>query len=445
MTDYRLTADRVAADIASGRLRPGDRLPPQRDFADARGIAVSTASRVYRELRRRGLVVGEVGRGTFVKAGVHRPMAGSAEPHPSMVNLDTNVCVLPDQAPLLAKSLAALTKRPAAFEPALQLVRSTNRAARQTVAAFLSRPGWQVDPECVCFAGHGRQALAACISAIVPVGERLGVDPLTYPAVKSLAAGLGVELVPIAGDGEGPRPGALEAAHRKTPLRAIYVQPTLHNPLGTTMPTARRAELAARLASLDIVAIEDQVYAFLDGGRAPFAAIAPERTIVVDSMSKRVAPGVTLGFIVAPRPRVPTLASAVRSGAWSPAALSTELSLRWIVDGTAARLMAAKRRDAKVRQGILREAFRGLSLVSNPLAYHGWLQLPEHWRAELFVTAAAQRGISITPASAFAIGPGHSPNAVRIALASPPIDVLTHALHMLADLARSAPSDWNTE
>lgn len=66
--DYRRIADRIAGDISGGRLRPGQRLPPQRAFARRHGIAASTAGRVYGELVRRGLVVGEVGRGTFVRA-----------------------------------------------------------------------------------------------------------------------------------------------------------------------------------------------------------------------------------------------------------------------------------------------------------------------------------------------------------------------------------------
>ena len=64
--EYVKLADAIAADITNGALKPGDRLPPQRNFAYERSIAVSTASRVYTELLRRGLVVGEVGRGTFI-------------------------------------------------------------------------------------------------------------------------------------------------------------------------------------------------------------------------------------------------------------------------------------------------------------------------------------------------------------------------------------------
>ncbi|TWV44887.1 GntR family transcriptional regulator, partial [Streptomyces misionensis] len=56
MNDFRRIADRIAADIAGGRLRPGQRLPPQRAFARRHGLAPSTAGRVYAELVRRGLV-----------------------------------------------------------------------------------------------------------------------------------------------------------------------------------------------------------------------------------------------------------------------------------------------------------------------------------------------------------------------------------------------------
>src|SRR5205809_487931 len=74
-SEYLKLADTVAAEIADGTLRPGDRLPPQRNFAYERKIAVSTASRVYAELLRRGLVVGEVGRGTFISGDARRGVA----------------------------------------------------------------------------------------------------------------------------------------------------------------------------------------------------------------------------------------------------------------------------------------------------------------------------------------------------------------------------------
>lgn len=80
MDDYRAIADDLAAAITAGRLRPGDRLPPLRRFARDRQIASSTAARVYGELSRRGLTVGEVGRGTFVRSAAPAADPALAEP-----------------------------------------------------------------------------------------------------------------------------------------------------------------------------------------------------------------------------------------------------------------------------------------------------------------------------------------------------------------------------
>src|SRR5260221_6002818 len=106
--EYARLADAVAAEIAGGSLKPGDRLPPQRTFAFERNIAVSTASRAYTELLRRGLVVGEVGRGTFVSGAEPRATAMLAEPPRARIGLEINFPVLPGQSALIAKSLEGL-------------------------------------------------------------------------------------------------------------------------------------------------------------------------------------------------------------------------------------------------------------------------------------------------------------------------------------------------
>ena len=110
MIDFKAKADAVQADIESGRLRPGDRLPTQREFADMRGIAPSTATRVYAELVRRGLVVGEVGRGTFVRTGPPTDGFALSQAIGSRVNLATNVPLLPNQAAILTAA-ASMTRR----------------------------------------------------------------------------------------------------------------------------------------------------------------------------------------------------------------------------------------------------------------------------------------------------------------------------------------------
>jgi DNA-binding transcriptional MocR family regulator len=440
--DYRRVADAVAAEITAGRLRPGDRLPTQRAFARRHGIADSTAGRVYGELTRRGLVVGEVGRGTFVRAATPVPGPALAEPAPARIDLELNYPVVEGQSALLGAGLARLS-RPDVLDAALRpATASGTAAAREAVAAALARDGWAPDPAAVLFAGNGRQAIAAALAALVPTGGRLGVEAFTYPVVKALAARLGIALVPLACDAHGMRADALLAAHRDAPLAALYLQPTLHNPLTVTMPAARRAELAAVLRETGVVAVEDAIWSFLhDTAPPPLAAHAPGHVILADSLSKRLAPGLTAGFAVAPPHLADRLTAALRSGAWTTTGFALEAATGWLTDGTAETIAAAKRADAADRQRIAAETLAGFAPRADPHAYFCWWELPEPWRADTFTAAAARRGIAVTPGASFAVGPHRAPNAVRIGLASPPPAVLRQALTTLAALARTAPED----
>ncbi|WP_037606105.1 aminotransferase-like domain-containing protein [Streptacidiphilus rugosus] len=442
--DYRLIADGIGADIAAGRLRPGDRLPTQRAFARRRGIAPSTAGRVYAELVRRGLAVGEVGRGTFVRATLGLPGADLplAEPSRARVDLELNYPVVAEQSALLAAGLAPLL-RPDALEAALRQARAEGTpAAREACAGLPAGAGWRPSPDALLFAGGGRQAVAAVLAALVSPGQRLGVEALTYPVVKAIAQRLGITLVPLAVDDHGVVPEALAEAHRTTPLRAVYLQPRVHNPLGVTLPQARREALAEQLARLDLPAVEDAIWSFLRPDATPLAALAPDRVVLVDSLSKRVAPGLGTGFAVVPQALRAAVAASLRSGAWLPSGFALEAALRWIADGTVAAIAAAKRADATDRQRRAREALAGQTLRSDPCSYYCWWELPTPWRADTFVAAAARAGIGVTPAAAYAVSPRSAPNAVRVGLASPPPEVLTRALTTLAEIARSAPEGF---
>jgi DNA-binding transcriptional MocR family regulator len=437
---YTVLVDELAGAIVSGQLKAGERLLPQRQFAYERGIAASTAARVYAELLRRGLVVGEVGRGTFI-AGPEAPLPPlRVEPFEGRIDLEFNFPTLPDQAALIAKALSSW-QRPEALGAALAPVTERRLAEASRVSAgFFATGRWRPRPEGFLFAGSGRQAVAAAISALVPVGGRLAVEAVTYPMVKGIAARLGVTLVPIAMDGEGVRPDALAKAHRAGALNAIYLQPVMHNPLGHTMSETRREEIIRLVRKLDLMIIEDLVYGFLTDV-PPLAAQAEERTIVVDSLSKRLAPGIAVGFLHVPASLRERLAVVVRTGAWSVTPLALAAGMRLLADGTAAEITRRKRSDAAARQAIVAECLATHHIEADPRCYHVWLHLPDGWRAETLTAAAARAGIAVTPASNFAVAPGHSPNAVRLALGQPSHEELRAALMRLAALLASRPEE----
>ncbi|MEV0180566.1 PLP-dependent aminotransferase family protein [Streptomyces sp. NPDC050625] len=445
MRDYQSVADAVAEEIRKGGLRPGDRLPPQREFARRHGIANSTATRVYQELARRGLTVGEVGRGTFVREASPTTAPALTEPATTRIDLELNYPVVPEQSALLAQGLAGLL-RPDALAEALRPVGTAALPAVQDSAAcILAAGGWRPDPSRILFSGNGRQAIAAAIATVVPPGARLGVEELTYPVVKAIATRLGITLTTLPMDGEGLIPEAIEEAHATAPLHAIYVQPRLHNPLSLTMPEARAERMAAVLRNLGIPAVEDAIWSFLHNERPPLAAHAPERTILIDSLSKRIAPGLTLGFVLAPAALSADINTTLRASGSAPTRFALEAAHRWQQDGTVAALVEAKQREAAVRQRIAARHLNGFAVQSDPRSYHCWWRLPHPWRADTFVAAAARHGIGVVPAAAFTVGDNHAPNAVRLGLATPQPDALAQALATLAELARSAPEDLVTD
>jgi DNA-binding transcriptional MocR family regulator len=434
-TDYRGLADAFARDIAAGKLKPGDKLPPQRLFAYKNGIAASTAGRVYAELLRRGLVIGEVGRGTFVAGQWTATKLADRDAHGSRIDLEYNFPILPDQSTMIASSLAGL-HRADVLDAALRPIGTIQlAAAKEATASFLAKGAWTPTPDAFVFTGSGKQSIAAAISALAPAGSRIAVEAVTYPMVKSLAARLGVSLVPIPMDASGMHPEVLDQTHRKGALSAIYLQPILQNPLGVSLPQARRKEIIAVAERHGLMIIEDHVYGFLADDE-PLAALAPERCIVVDSLSKRVAPGLALGLLCVPARYRDHIAATVRAGAWSVSGFGLDAGMRLMNDGTAKAITVEKRQDAKARQALAAKCLAGFEIQADPRAYHLWLTLPDSWRSEAFAAAAARRDIAVTPSNAFTILPGHAPNAVRLALALPPLDQLRNALTRLAELLR---------
>lgn len=442
---YRHIADEVEARIRAGELAPGDQLPTQRAFAKREGIAASTAARVYRELTRRGLISGEVGRGSFVRATSAPTSLALTEPTDTTIDLSFNFPV-PDVQVRLGSEVIAGMAAGANLAASMTGVGPTGTPQAREAVATLTYGGWSPAPDDLVFAGSGRQAIAAAIATLVPTGGSLGVEELTYPVVKGIAERLGVDLVPLHVDEHGVTAEAIRSRHAAARLDAVYLQPTLHNPLGVTMPAERREQVAEVLVDLDLVAIEDAVYSFLARDvPPPLAASVPERVVLVDSFSKRFAPGLTVGTLVCPPALRPELSRAIRTGGWSTSRFALNFVTELVASGALTTIEDAKRRDAAERQRLVAQLLPSRGVRTDDRAYHCWWRLPGAWRADLFIAVAAREGIAVTPGSAFAVAPGAAADCVRLALATPSLDVLADGLERLHAISRGEPASVSIE
>ncbi|WP_438299023.1 PLP-dependent aminotransferase family protein [Pseudomonas sp. NMS19W] len=427
---YKTLVDTYAADIRSGRLLPGTRLPTHRQLAASEGLALVTASRVYAELEAMGLVSGETGRGTFVRETSLLPGQGIDQKDIAvgMIDLNFNYPSLPGQADLLRAALRQL-----ALSGDLEaLLRYQPHAGRQheraSVARHLQARGLNVDAEQVLIVNGAQQGLAVTLMAQLNPGDVIAADALTYSGFKVLAEALHLEVVAIPVTGSGPDLAALDRLCRSRPVRAVYSMPTLHNPLGWVMPMDQREQLVAIARQHDLTIIEDAAYAFLvDNPPPPLADLAPERTVYVSGLSKNIATGLRVGFIAAPLKIVPALERIIRATTWNTPGVMTAMACGWLDDGTVTLLEAQKRDDARARQALAAEILKGLPMVGHPSSYFLWLPLPEDARSDQVVIELMKAQISVTNAEPFTVS-AHVPHAIRLALGSVDMLVLRQAL-----------------
>lgn len=427
---YKQVVDRLAAEMRTGQLAPGTRLPTHRELAANEGLALVTATRVYAELEAMGLVSGEVGRGTFVReAALPRGLGVDQQACATgVLDLNFNYPSLPGQADLLRAALRQLAAS-GDLESLLRYQPHGGRPhERAAIAEQLGSRGLTVTSTQVLIVDGAQHGLATTVMALLQPGDVVAIDALTYPGFKVLAEQHRLELAPIPAAGQGPDLDALDALCRRRRVRAVYAMPTLHNPLGWVMSATRRRNLAAIVRRHGLLLIEDAAYAFLvKDPPEPLAALVPESTVYVSGFSKSVATGLRVGFVAAPATWIPKIERSIRATTWNTPGVMTAIASGWLADGTVARLEAQKRRDAEMRQAIAAEIMGGARMVRHPSSYFVWLPLPDDLRADTTAMALMNSRIAVSTAEPFATG-AKVPHALRLALGSVDPDRLRLAL-----------------
>ena len=440
---YKAIADSLAVAIDAGRLQPDERLPTHRELADHLDLTVGTITRAYAEAESRGLVRGEVGRGTFVRREGSRydPLLEPPRDPGAVIDLGLNLPLYAED-PDLAATLRELGRRPdlaslLSYQPFVGSERH-----RQSGVEWIARHGLEVACEQVVITAGAQHAIIVALSSLCRPGDTVLGEELTYPGLKTAATLLGLEIAPVAMDDEGLRPDDLERVAEDTGARVLYCMPTLHNPTARTMGEERRAQVAEVARRCNLQVVEDDVHGLLAPDRCtPLAGLIPERTLYITSTSKVVAGGLRVAYVAAPADLVERLAFAVAASLWALPAISLEIAALWIADGTAAAVTERKCEEAAARQELARRILPGGHFQTTAQSYFLWLGLPEPWRSAHFVRAARKRGVVVSPAEAFTAGRGVPPSAVRVSLSSPAGRGEVEAgLRTLAELLERGPA-----
>ncbi|HWL57669.1 MAG TPA: PLP-dependent aminotransferase family protein [Paracoccus sp. (in: a-proteobacteria)] len=438
---YMSLADQFARAIGEGVLPAGTRLAPQRKLADELGLSVQTVSRAYEELIRRGLVLGEVGRGSFVlPAGAENAPPYLSERPGELIDLSIlkpvtermHVDRFREGLHWVADNLtaaAALSFRPNSVLP----------RHRQVAVDWLRRGGIDTAPENVTITDGATSAITSAVMSAVPPGGTLAAAALTHHLLMPLCKYLGLHLEALPIDDDGIIPAALDAMARKGSLRAVYMQPAAINPMAIMTSAERRRELAEIARRHDILIIEnDMLNTMIVDRPPPMAVLAPERTLHINGFTKTTLPGLRIAWLVSPGRMAAGTANRHLVTNWMATPAMVELLSHWVTDGTVEALIGWQRDALSVRHRIAREVLGGAAFRAHPQGLHLWLELPAGRDEEEFVAQARQRGVAIASGRAFRLGERDRRDAVRIALGSTGTEELRRGLTLVAETLGSA-------
>lgn len=406
-------ADALEAAVADGSLKPGDRLPPQRQLAAQLDVDLTTITRAYDEARRRNLLEGRGARGTYVAAPKVElttilDMSMNTPPPPDGVDFDdmlkrglSQVLMRTDNALLMTYHLAG-----------------GSESDRDAGARWLAPMFGPLDSQQVIVCPGAQAAIAALILALTQPGDVILTEPASYPGLRAAATQFGRRIIAVQADEYGMVPEMLEEACRQHKPALIYLNPTLQNPTAITIPERQRKALASVAMRCKVRIVEDDPYWLLaDSPPPPIATFAPAQTYYISTLSKCLTPGLRVAFVlIRDADERARFMIALRSFALMVAPLTAALATQWIHDGSAGTLMEGIRTEARLRHRMARDLLAGRYSGTGD-GLHVWLALPAYWNASQLVLAADNEGIAVTPAEAFATG-SVSVNAIRISLGS---------------------------
>ncbi|MER7895217.1 PLP-dependent aminotransferase family protein [Streptomyces sp. NPDC096046] len=398
--------------VRSGRLTPGTRLPSSRDLAADLGVSRGLVTEAYEQLTAEGYLRSGRGAGTWVGAAVRaaRPRAHDLAPRSPGSRADF-VPGTPDLALFPRAAWAAAHRGVLAELPHQELGYPDPRGLprlRGALAELLARRrGVVADPERIVVVSGVAQATTLLGFALHARGVRaVGVENPGSPQHDALYGAAGVGVVPLPVDEEGVAPGPLRASG----LRAVVTTPAHQFPTGIAYSARRRAELLDWARAVDGIVLEDDYDGDFRYDRAPVGALQgldPDRVAYTGSVSKSLAPGLRLGWLLVPESWAQEIVERKRTMDLGHPALDQAVFARFLERGDYDRQLRRCQRAYRERRDALVAAldahFPGSRVSGIAAGLHVIATLPERCGPEEhFLARVAEAGVAVRPLSAYA-------------------------------------------
>ena len=278
---------------------------------------------------------------------------------------------------------------------------------REWVAASLP---WQVHPDQVLITTGSQQALDLVGKVMLDMGSRVMTQTPTYLGALQAFSVFEPEVISLPNDDQGVQIAAMEREQLRYGARFLYLLPTFQNPTGLTLSASRREELASSLNALGLPVVEDNPYGelwFDNPPPAPISSLLPEQSLYLGSFSKVLAPGLRLGYVVAPDHVYPKLLQAKQAADLHSPTLNQRLAYEVLsrpgfLDGHLQRTRQLYRDQCQAMLDALRRHMpEGVTWNVPRGGMFLWLRLPEGLDSTHMLPLAVQHGVAYVPGAAF--------------------------------------------
>ncbi len=284
---------------------------------------------------------------------------------------------------------------------------------REWLSAQLARDGLKADPARILVTTGSQQGLDLVGKVLVDPGSRVAVEQPTYLGALQAFAPFEPEFQPLACDDEGPLPEAFAAARG---ARMAYLLPNFQNPSGRSIPAARREAIVAQAAAHGVPIVEDNPYGELwydEAPPPPLSAAAGEGAVYLGSFSKVLAPGLRLGFVVAPAALFPKLLQAKQAADLHTPGFNQRVAYEVVRDGFLDTHLPAVRARYKRQRDAMQAALQAhLPAGCRWQKPHGgmffWVELPPAVDATALLPRAVEAGVAYVPGAPFFSDGGRS-------------------------------------
>ena len=279
---------------------------------------------------------------------------------------------------------------------------------REWVAHDLHKQGMQVNPDQVLITTGSQQGLDLVAKVLIDAGSPILVETPTYLGALQAFMPMEPTVVSVDSDDEGVNADDLRA---KAPgARFVYLLPNFQNPTGRTMTEARRSAVARAAQETGLPLIEDNPYGDLWFDAAPAASLSsrlPEQSLYLGSFSKILAPGLRLGYVVAPKALYPKLLQAKQAADLHTPSFNQRVVAEVLKDGFIERhvptIRALYKRQCEAMLQALEKEMAGLDVHWNRPAggMFLWARLPAGMDAVQLLPHAVDKGVAFVPGAAF--------------------------------------------